>query len=220
MNGQMIVREKFEQELTELKGKIIELTKLASDSVSRAFTALENQDLDLALEIIEDDTKADMLEEEINDYAILLIAKQQPVAIDLRRIIAAIKIASDIERMADFGVNIAKSTIRIGQQPFIDSLVHLKEMRDITLDMIQLSVQAFENEDIVLARKIAEMDDEVDRLYGESIKSLLKLSNENLQQVTQLSFVARYLERTADHTTNIAESIYYLVKGRHFDLNE
>jgi phosphate transport system protein len=216
----MVVRERFEQELANLKVKIIELANLASESISRSFTALENQDLDMALEIIEDDTKADLLEEEINDYAILLIAKQQPVAIDLRRIIAAIKIASDIERMADFGVNIAKSAIRIGQQPFIYSLDHLKNMRDVTLEMIMLSIRAFEEEDIALARKIAEMDDEVDRLYGENFKSLFQLSPENFQQVTQLAFVARYLERTADHTTNIAESIYYLVKGRHFDLNE
>ncbi|MDQ0218305.1 phosphate signaling complex protein PhoU [Peribacillus cavernae] len=216
----MAVREKFEQELAHLKVKIIELANLASESISKSFTALENQDLDMALEIIEDDTKADLLEEEINDYAILLIAKQQPVAIDLRRIIAAIKIASDIERMADFGVNIAKSTIRIGQQPFINSLSHLRDMKDVTIEMIQLSIQAFEDEDIAMARKIADMDDEVDRLYGENLKSLLTQSHENLQQVTQLTFIARFLERTADHTTNIAESIYYLVKGRHFDLND
>lgn len=216
----MIVREKFEHELAELKGKLIELENLASESISRSFTALENQDLDMALEIIEADTKADMLEEEINDYAILLIAKQQPVAIDLRRIIAAIKIASDVERMADFGVNIAKSTIRIGQQPLVISLDHLRGMRDVTIEMIRLSIQAFEDEDIALAKKIADMDAEVDRLYAENFKSLIQLSHENLQQVTQLAFVARYLERTADHTTNIAESIYYLVKGRHFDLNE
>jgi phosphate transport system protein len=216
----MAVREKFEQELAELKGKIIELANLASESISKSFTALENQDLDMALEIIEDDTKADLLEEEINDYAILLIAKQQPVAIDLRRIIAAIKIASDIERMADFGVNIAKSTIRIGRQPFINSLEHLRDMYNITMDMIKLSIEAFEEEDIAKARKIAEMDDEVDRLYGANFSSLIQLSQQNLPQVTQLAFIARYLERTADHTTNIAESIYYLVKGRHFDLNE
>jgi phosphate transport system protein len=216
----MVVREKFEHELVELKTKIVSLAKLASISIERSFTSLENQDMDLALEIIEDDTKADLLEEEINDFAILLIAKQQPVAIDLRRIVAAIKIASDIERMADFGVNIAKSAIRIGQTPLLYSLTDIKTMQKITLEMIDLSIEAFETEDIALARRIAEMDDKVDQLYGESIKSLLQLSNNNLQQVTQLSFVARYLERTADHATNIAESIYYLVRGRHLDLNE
>lgn len=211
----MVVRERFEGDLQELREKIINLAKLAEQAISRSFQALENQDDELALQIIEDDTRADRLEEEINDFAILLIAKQAPVAIDLRRIIVAIKIASDIERMADFGVNIAKSTIRIGQQPFIIPLDSLREMKDITIQMIKLSIQAFEDEDSLLARKIVDMDDEVDNLYGEIIKSLLKLSGENLQQVTQLSFVARYLERTADHTTNIAEQIYFLVRGLH-----
>ncbi|MFJ7828801.1 phosphate signaling complex protein PhoU [Peribacillus sp. NPDC046944] len=212
----MIVRENFELQLKELQGKIVELAELASGAITKSFTALENRNFEEALGVIEDDTKADLLEEEINDFAILLIAKQQPVAIDLRRIIAAIKIASDMERMADFGVNIAKSAIRIGDQPFILPITSLKEMYDITLKMIELSIDAFEREDITLAREIIEMDDEVDRFYGDMIRSLLRLSDEkNLQQVTQLSFIARYLERTADHTTNIAENIYFLVRGRY-----
>jgi phosphate transport system protein len=94
-------------------------------------------------------------------------------------------------------------------------------MHDITLKMIQLSIEAFEKEDVVLSREIIEMDDEVDRFYGEMIRSLLRLSDEkNLQQVTQLSLIARYLERTADHTTNIAENIYFLVRGRYISRNE
>ncbi|MGE7601219.1 phosphate signaling complex protein PhoU [Peribacillus sp. NPDC097675] len=217
----MIVRENFELQLKELQEKVIELSNLASNAIIKSFMALENRDVEEALEVIDDDTKADLLEEEINDFAILLIAKQQPVAIDLRRIIAAIKIASDIERMADFGVNIAKSAIRIGDQPFILPLTHLKQMYDITLKMMELSVKAFEREDVTLSREIIEMDDEVDRYYGEMIRSLLRLSDEkNLQQVTQLSFIARYLERTADHTTNIAENIYFLVRGRYISRNE
>ncbi|MGE6375371.1 phosphate signaling complex protein PhoU [Peribacillus muralis] len=217
----MIVRENFELQLKELQEKVVDLANLASDAISKSFQALENRDVEAALEVIDDDTKADLLEEEINDFAILLIAKQQPVAIDLRRIIAAIKIASDIERMADFGVNISKSAIRIGDQPFILPLAPLQQMYDITLKMIELSIEAFEKEDVVLSREIIEMDEEVDRFYGEMIRSLLRLSDEkNLQQVTQLSFIARYLERTADHTTNIAENIYFLVRGRYIGRND
>ncbi|MCM3167758.1 phosphate signaling complex protein PhoU [Peribacillus frigoritolerans] len=217
----MIVRENFELQLKELQEKIVKLANLASGAISKSYAALESNNVDDALEVIDDDTIADLLEEEINDFAILLIAKQQPVAIDLRRIIAAIKIASDIERMADFGVNIAKSAIRIGDQPFILPLTPLKQMHDITLKMIRLSIEAFEKEDVVLSREIIEMDDEVDRFYGEMIRSLLRLSDEkNLQQVTQLSLIARYLERTADHTTNIAENIYFLVRGRYISRNE
>jgi phosphate transport system protein len=217
----MVVRENFEFQLKELQGKIVQLANLATGAISKSFTAFENKNMEEALEVIEDDTIADLLEEEINDFAILLIAKQQPVAIDLRRIIAAIKMASDIERMADFGVSIAKSAIRIGDQPFILPLTPLKQMHDITLKMIELSIDAFENEDVVLSREIIEMDEEVDHFYGEMIRSLLRLSDEkNLQQVTQLSLIARYIERTADHTKNIAESIYFLVRGRFISRNE
>lgn len=216
----MVVREKFELELQELKDMLIELSACASDSIRGSFEALEKQDMELALEIIERDERADLLEEEINEFAIQLITRQQPVAIDLRRIIAAIKIASDIERMADFGVNIAKAAIRIGEKPFIMPLTLYKEMHDVTLEMMNLSIQAFKDDDVVLARKIVFMDEKVDILYGQCMKELLKLSHENIQQVTQLSLIARFLERTADHTTNIAENIYYLVRGRYLDLND
>ncbi|PLT29203.1 phosphate signaling complex protein PhoU [Peribacillus deserti] len=216
----MVVREKFEMELKELNELLIKLGVQSSHALANAFTALEEQDFEAALEIIEDDVKMNLLEEEINDLAILLIAKQQPVASDLRRIIAAIKIAADLERMADFAVNIAKSTIRIGKEPFIKPLTHLKKMHELTIQMIDLSIQSYEKEDIILAKEVSEMDDEVDQLYGETIKTLLERAQENMAQVTQLTFIARYLERTADHATNIAENIFFMVKGRHYDLNE
>ncbi|WP_409297671.1 phosphate signaling complex protein PhoU [Peribacillus sp. SCS-26] len=216
----MVVREKFESELKELKGRLIQLGTVTSEALTQAFTALENQDIEAALEIIDDDVKINILEEEINDAAILLIAKQQPVASDLRTIIAAIKIAADLERMADFAVNIAKSTIRIGKEPFIKPLDHLKEMHGITIEMIDLAIQSYDTENLAEAKEVSEMDDRVDQLYGETIKSLLQRTNENMAQVTQLTFIARYLERTADHATNIAENIFFMVKGRHYDLNE
>lgn len=217
-----MVRGKFDENLNELQSKLIEIGNFAIEALDRSLEALETKDIDLALEIIEDDEQADILELEINDMAILLIAKQQPVAIDLRRVIVAIKIATDIERIADFAVNIAKSTIRIGKDPLIKPIEHIKKMHEINKDMLRLSLEAFNNEDIVLAKKVAEMDDQVDDLYGQTIRDLLQLNQKNpdhLPQITQLSFIARYLERAADHTTNIAENIFYLVKGRRYDLN-
>ncbi|MDQ0269452.1 phosphate signaling complex protein PhoU [Cytobacillus purgationiresistens] len=218
----MAVREKFDEELMELRGKLLELGHFAEAALSKAIDALENHDIDLALKIMDDDTEADILYEEINDFAILLIAKQQPVAIDLRRIIVAIKIATDIERIADFAVNIAKSTIRIGAQEHVKPIVHIKQMHAITLEMLNLSLEAFNEEDIMKAKKAAEMDDQVDDLYGQTILDLLQISREkpeHLSQITQLSFTCRYLERAADHVTNISEHIFYLVKGKQFDLN-
>ncbi|NQD68058.1 phosphate signaling complex protein PhoU [Bacillus haikouensis] len=219
----MSVRGHFDANLKELQTKLMELGNIARASLEKSIKALEEKDVDTALAIIEGDQKADDLEEEINDLAILLIAKQQPVATDLRRVIVAIKIASDLERIADFAVNVAKSTIRIGKEPLIKPIHHIKEMHSVTTDMIALTLESFVEEDVVKAKRIAEMDDKVDDLYGETIMELLTLNKEKPEftaQITQLSFICRYLERAADHTTNIAEGVFYLVKGRRYDLNE
>lgn len=216
----MIVREKFEDDLHVLRDKLVALGQLAEDSLIKAFEAFETQNNELALKVLEDDEKVNMLEEEINDFALLLIAKQQPVAIDLRRIIVCIKISADVERMADYGVNIAKAAIRIGKESNIIQIDELKKMHTIMLDMLRLSINAYAEEDIQIAKKIAFMDDEVDNLYGQSMKKLLQHSGDHFQQVSQLSFVARHIERAGDHATNIAENIYYLVRGRHLDLNK
>lgn len=218
----MAARERFEYDLQELQKKLLEIGNFAEEALHKAVKALETQNIELALEIMDDDSHADLLYEEINDLAILLIAKQQPVAIDLRRIIVAIKIATDIERIADFAVNIAKSTIRIGSEPLIKPIEHIKEMYQISTEMLRMSLEAFNEEDINKAKKVADMDDQVDDLYGETIKDLLQINlqkPEFLPQITQLSFVCRYLERAADHVTNISEHIFYLVKGRQYDLN-
>jgi phosphate transport system protein len=219
----MVARERFQLDLDELQSKLMELGHLADVAFNRAIESLETKNIELALEVIDDDTEADALYEEINDFAILLIAKQAPVAIDLRRIIVAIKIATDIERIADFAVNVAKSTIRIGEHEHVRTVSQIKEMYQITSEMLRLSLEAFNDEDVVLAKKVADMDDEVDAMYGTTIRELLDINRvdpENVAQITQLALTCRYLERAADHVTNIAESIFYLVKGRHYDLNE
>lgn len=218
----MVVREKFEDELRKLQSSLIELGKFSSDALTSSLEALENKDIELALKIIDDDDKANMMEEEIDDAAILLIAKQAPVAVDLRRIIVAIKIANEIERIADFAVNIAKSTIRIGNEPLVKPIEHIRQMHKLTLEMLNLSLEAFAEEDLSKAKKVAEMDDQVDELYGQTIVDLLKLNQSKpayTAQITQLSFICRFLERAADHTTNIAENVFYLVKGKRYDLN-
>ncbi|MCA1063400.1 phosphate signaling complex protein PhoU [Rossellomorea sp. AcN35-11] len=219
----MAVRGQFDANLKELQTKLMDLGNIARISLEKSIVALEEKDVDTALAIIEGDQKADDLEEEINDLAILTIAKQQPVATDLRRIIVAIKIAADLERIADFAVNVAKSTIRIGNEPLIKPIHHIKEMHGITSEMIKLTLESFVEEDVAKAKRIADMDDKVDDLYGETIVELLTLNKEKPEftaQITQLSFICRYLERAADHSTNIAEGVFYLVKGRRYDLNE
>ena len=218
----MVVREKFEFELNGVQEQFLLLSNLAISTLNKSIDALLSQDVDIALSIIENDIHINRLEEEINDRVILLLAKQQPVATDLRRLIVLIKAAHDMERVGDYAVNIAKEAIRIGKAQFVSPIKNIEEMRTITIGMLTEVMKAFIDENIEQARKIAELDDQVDNLYGQTIQELLKVGSENpelLSQVTQLSFVCRYLERSADHATNIAEELFYLVKGRHYELN-
>lgn len=218
----MVVREKFELELNSVHEQFLLLSNLSITTLNKSIDALLNHDVDISLSIIENDIQINRLEEEINDRVILLLAKQQPVATDLRRLIVLIKAAHDMERVGDYAVNIAKEAIRIGKAEFVPTIKNIEEMRSITISMLTEVMKAFVEEDIEQARKIAELDDKVDYLYGQTIQQLLKVGSENpdlLSQVTQLSFVCRYLERSADHATNIAEQLFYLVKGRHYELN-
>lgn len=220
----MAVRESFDSELKSLKEKMLELGSLAEISLTKAMEALRNNDMDKALQIIDDDYRADQLEEEINDQAIILITRQSPVAIDLRRIMVALKISSDIERMADYCVDIAKETIRIGERKDQQVSYHLLFlMAEKAQQMLSLALKAYFEEDLLLAKKLAEMDDDVDEMYGRLIRELMERAIENntlLNTVNQLAFIARYIERIADHATNISEGVFYLVKGIRYDLNE
>ncbi|MGN1402031.1 MAG: phosphate signaling complex protein PhoU [Bacillus sp. (in: firmicutes)] len=218
----MAAREKFEGSLMELQDKMTEMSNLATTAIDKSFLALKNQDVELALEVIEEDTEIDLLDEDINNFIVWLIAKEQPVARDLRRIIGALKISAEIERIADFAVNIAKATIRIGSAKSLLPMTGLEEMKDISLRMLHNAVVAFIEEDILLAKEVGALDDQVDDLSDETSKKIvnyLKEHPEDTTQLTQLLFINRHLERTADHITNIAESAAYLIKGRRYDLN-
>ncbi|MGG2095437.1 phosphate signaling complex protein PhoU [Bacillus sp. S13(2024)] len=218
-----MVREQFQYDLQALQQKIIELGELAKQALEIAMEGLRTRDVEKALEVIDGDYRMDNLEEEINDFALMLITKQQPVASDLRRIFISIKTATDLERIADHAVNIAKSTIRLGEKEVSVSLQNLEDMFKIAIDMLQNVIQSYREENLTYAKKIAEMDDEVDELYGKAIREFISSipdQPETIGQITQLSFIARYIERVADHSTNIAENVFYLVKGKHYLLNE
>lgn len=219
----MVVREKFEQELSELKDKILEMEKLASKAMENAYEALIEQNVDLALKVFEDDKKLDKLEEEIDDLAILMIAKQQPVASDLRHIISAIKISTELERVGDYAKNIAKSAIRLAKEDQKFNHLDVEQMYVTCREMLALFKQAYIEDSINTAKDLAEMDDQVDKRYGQVIASILATSspdNGNSNQRSQLLFIVRHYERIGDHITNMAEAVIYMIKGRHYHLNE
>jgi phosphate transport system protein len=217
-----MIRENFENNMIELQNKLKEMVEATITALNKAFTALEKQDMELALSVIEEDAYIDELEGEINQMAVWVIAKQQPVARDLRRIIAIMQMSSDIERIADFAVNTSKSTIKIGR---MESLLHktsILAMKDKAIDMLGMAIQAFVDGNISLAKEVGEFDDIVDeknRANYELLKSMLKEHPELTDQIVELLFINRFVERAADHITNMAESTAYFVKGQLFDLN-
>ena len=219
----MSVREKFDFELKSAQEELISLSNMAVNALNKSMEALISQNVDAALEVIEDDKEINQLEEYINDRVILLIAKQSPVATDLRRLIVTIKVASDMERVGDYAVNIAKETIRIGSQELLPQIGQIQQMQKLAVAMLRQVIDAFVEEDVVKAKEMAELDDQVDELYGDVIRKLMRAGGENpdrLSQITQLAFISRYMERSADHATNIAEQLFYLVRGQHYDLNK
>lgn len=218
----MVIRENFEKKLEELKEKISEMGEMSITQLEEAFDALKAQDVEIALNVMEEDNDIDNLESEINHFAIWLMAKEQPVARDLRVVIGVIKISSEIERVADFAVNIAKATIKIGKATSLLDLTHLEKMKELSIEMLQKAVKSFVEEDIVLAKEISKLEDQVDDYYLETYKKLtayLSEHPEETNQLVQLLFINRYLERTADHITNMAESTGYLIKGKIYDFN-
>lgn len=219
----MSMRIQFEEELAALKESVYDLALSAKEALDKSIHILYRGNVSEAKQLIENDKFIDEKEELINDQVILLIAKQQPVAKDLRRLIISLKISTDLERMADHATNISKATIHLGEDHGIKVNPELREMSILAMDMVDLALKAFENEDISLANKLGEMDDMIDDKYGTLVKEMLELTAvnpEQIQHILQMAYIARYIERFADHITNIGESIFYLVKGKTYDLNK
>ena len=205
-----MVREQFQCDLKTLQQKVIELGELAREALLLAMEGLHKRDVEKALEVIDGDYRMDNLEEEINDLALMLITKQQPVASDLRRIFISIKTATDLERIAIMLLILRNQQFVSGKEVSV-SLHNLDEMFAIANNMLQLALDAYEQENLTFAKQIAEMDDSVDEIYGKAIREFISSVPEQpeaITQITQLSFVARYIERVADHITNIAENVF------------
>ncbi len=185
-------------------------------------SAFISQDLEKAKQIIEADNEIDDLDHDITEKALFLIAKESPVATDLRKINVALKVSREVERMGDKAVNIAKSAMHIGKERHIKEIIDIPKMMDLALEMVTDSITAYYAEDIDIANSCAEKDDQVDKMFGRLVQELMIYIPENpksTNQIIQLSFVCRFIERIADHSTNIAENVVYLVTGKLYNLN-
>ena len=210
-------RRGFDQHLAKLQDDILVLASMVEKAIDRSVEGLKNRDLDLAKQVIADDVKINHKRFQIEEECILLIATQQPVADDLRLIIAALHMITDMERIGDHARGIGDITVMIGDEPPLKPLVDIPRMARKTTEMMRHALDAFIKRDAELARQVCARDNEVDDLYDQVFRELLSFMIEDprtITRATRLLWVAHNLERSADRVTNIAERVVFILGGR------
>jgi phosphate transport system protein len=190
---------------------------LAEDQIDKALTALVTRDSTLARQVIERDHQVNAMDVEIDEDCIRLLALHQPAARDLRLVTTAMKIATELERISDLAENVCERAIELNEEPQLKPYIDIPRMGNLARMMVKESIDAFVKDDSTLARKVLTDDDSVDDLMEQLFRELLSFMLEDTRTITRairLSFIAKYLERMADHATNIAELVVYLVEGK------
>jgi phosphate transport system protein len=207
----------YDKELELLERRIAEMGGIAEKMVIEAMDALSGSDAALAHKVIASDERLDTLQREIEETAVLTIARRQPMAVDLREIISAIRVAGDLERVGDLAKNIAKRSLKIGAEPRSPrEIVGLKHMNDVATELLKDVLDAFAQRDVERARAVWERDVELDALEDSVFRDLLTHMMEDPRNITycaHLLFCSKNVERIGDHATNIAETVFYLATG-------
>jgi len=207
-----ITRQAYIEDLAELQQRVILMGTAAADAVKKSMEALLGEDKALAERVMKNDDVLDDMIVDIEDRCILLIAKQQPIAHDLRVIATGFKISTDLERIGDHAFDIAKTARNI-EGSVIKGIADTPKLAECAVDMVEMAVEAYRTADIRLAEQVCTADDQMDALFGQTFQELSQLMGRETmltKQATQLIFVARFLERIGDHATNIAEWVIYL----------
>lgn len=219
MAAHHIVRS-FDDELKYLEKGIIDMGVHARSMVERAILAIIQNDQNLAVETITQDNVLDKAERNISEKAIMIIARRQPMAVDLREVIGTIRIASDIERIGDMAKNIAKRSMKINQTHNLPNFYRsLESFSALALDQQEAIIEAYVTRSLDQIEKIRQQDDKIDSMYTSIFRELLTYMMEdsgNITACTNLLFCAKNIERMGDHVTNIAETLYYMVTGDYF----
>jgi phosphate transport system protein len=213
----MEIRTAFHKKLREIQDDVLVMGSIVSKAIASSVNALRDRDLDLAHELISDDMKVNQKRFEIEEKCVGLIATQQPMASDLRTIIAILSITTEIERIGDYAVGIARIVIMIGDEPPLKPLVDIPRMAEQTVDMLRRSLDALIGRDVEAAKKISAEDNLVDHLYDQVFRELLTFMAEDpktITRATRLVWVAHNLERAADRVTNICERVVFIVTGK------
>jgi len=207
----------FQQELNGLKKELLKMAGLAEQAIANAIDALVKRDSALAEKTIREDKAINDIELEIDDLSLKLLALHQPVAADLRFITSAMRINIELERIGDLAVNIAERALSLNQEPQLKPYIDIPRMAEITKNMVKEVLDAFVSGDPDLARAVCERDDQVDDLNDQVFRELLSFMIADPKTITRavhLIIVSKYLERIADHATNIAEGVIFMVKAR------
>ena len=207
----------FDRELENLKQDLLRMAALADTAVGKSLVSVTNRDSDRAREVIIDDITLNRMELTIEEQAFKFLALRQPVATDLRLTVAAMRIATELERIGDQAVNIAERALELNSRPPLELPIDIKVMADLALGMVRTSIEAFVNQDPKLALQVCQRDVEVDILDDEYIQKLLDSMIKESRWVIRLHhfiIIVRNLERIADLATNIAEDIVFIVEGR------
>lgn len=218
-----MTRNLFDKELEYLHLNMIKMASLVEESIENTILALKKHDVELATKIFQGDDQIDDLEKIIEKQCLDLIARQQPLAKDLRTISSALKIITDMERIADQASDIAEITIKMAPEKYIKPLVDIPKMAECAKSMVNKAIDAYIKQDVELARFVTASDDEVDDLFSKIILELTGIMKNNpstVEQAINLIMIAKYLERMADHATNIGEWVIYNVTGEHYNYND
>ncbi len=209
-------RADFERNLQQVQDDIVKLSSMVEKSISKSVEALKARDLDLSKQVIEEDDAIDRYQESIEELCIEMIALEAPMAGDLRVIVTAMMVASELERMGDYAEGIAKLSLAMGDLPPLKPLIDIPRMMERSIHMLGDSIESFIKRDPDLAKVVIDADDEIDDLYQQIYRELLTYmmaDPKTIERATYLLWVSHDLERVADRTTNIAERVIYLVTG-------
>jgi len=210
----------FDEDLKRLNNVIAEMGGLAEAQLTRAVESLVRRNSELATQVVQDDERIDALETEVGQMTVRMLALRQPMAQDLREVVAAIKIASDIKRIGDYAKNIAKRALVLSTVQPLKPAASIPRMSQLALQIIKDVLNAYIEKDAEGARAAWRRDEEVDEMYNSLFREMLTYMMEdprNIGPCTHLLFIAKNIERIGDHATNVAEIVYFLVHGRSLD---
>ena len=217
-----MTRATFERQLSEIQQDMLVMADMVELAIERSIEALKTRDVELAHQVIADDLRINTKRFDIEEKCIEAIAMQQPLAIDLRVLVAVLHIIVDLERMGDHAEGTAKIAIMLASEPPLKPYIDIPRMAEITIEMLRASLEAFKHHDVDLARRICDRDDEVDALYDQVYRELIVYmlnDPKTIERATHVTWVAHNLERIADRVTNICERVVFEVTGRMEEMN-